>query len=223
MQPFYVVATPLGNLKDITLRALEILRETPVIVCENPHHSRKLFGYFGIPPKTFIRYTEANKRSVIPKILALLKDRPVAFVVDAGTPAISDPGADLVAAVRESNGKVIAVPGPSALVAAYSVSGIPSSQFIFAGFLPRKNNDIIRTIGRYLGMGLPIVAYEAPHRIMKTLEILARNFPDLNLTVAKELTKIHEEIFVGTADRIKRELETKISGTRGEFVVIMNG
>jgi len=222
MKPLYIVATPIGNLKDITVRALEILRQTPVIICENPQHSRKLLSHYGMPPKSIIRYTEGNRRSVIPKILAVLRNEPAALVVDAGTPAISDPGADLVAAVRKAGGQAIAVPGPSALIAAYSASGITSNQFIFAGFLPRKPNELLREVAKFLGLGLPIIGYEAPHRIMKTLKILAQNFPDMRLTVAKELTKLHEEIIVGTASQIGAELENKMRGASGEFVIILN-
>lgn len=221
MNPLYVVGTPIGNLKDITLRALEILREVPVIICERPRHTLKLLSHYGIHGKEIIQHTEANKKRSIPKILGVLKDRPAAFVTDAGTPGISDPGRELIQAIWRNKGKAISIPGPSAILAALSVAGVEANQFLFLGFLPRQESKLEKTISFLEEKGLLGVAFESPYRIKKTLEFLHKAHPSTFVVLAKELTKVHEEVLRGSANEILEEIQKRPKLLRGEFVLLL--
>ncbi|MBI1975242.1 MAG: 16S rRNA (cytidine(1402)-2'-O)-methyltransferase [Parcubacteria group bacterium] len=222
MHPLYIVATPIGNLKDITLRALEVLKQAPVIICERPRHTQKLLNHFDITGKTVLQYTEANRNRMTPKIIELLTTRPAALVVDAGTPGVSDPGTALVAAVWKSGGRAIPIPGPSALTAAISISGIGEKGFIFIGFLPRTLEKTRRLVQEFSLQRLPIIAYEAPHRIVKTLSMLNDHFPERNVSVFKELTKAHETAFFGEPSEVLEALTKDPQNTRGEFVIFIH-
>lgn len=165
----YVVATPIGNLEDMGMRALRVLREVPVIICERPSHTLRLLSHFDIHKKQLISYTEANKKQSIPRIIKILETQDAAFVVDAGTAGVSDPGPELVDAARTAGCKIQCVPGPSALTSAIALSGERLNKFLFIGFVPHKQKDFQGIIELREEKQLPLVAYEAPHRIEKTL------------------------------------------------------
>jgi 16S rRNA (cytidine1402-2'-O)-methyltransferase len=219
MKIIYVVATPIGNLSDITLRALEILRSVECVICENPRVTKRLLQHHGILKPRLIRYSDRDYQK-IPTILKALPPRS-ALVVNAGTPGISDPGADLIRASREAGFKIYALPGPSAFVAALSIAGLRSNKFEFVGFLPKKRGELERLFKEALSRKIPLVSYESPHRIVKTLRFIAELFPDLNIFCAKELTKIHEESRWGKAAELLQWL-SQPSKARGEFVLIFD-
>jgi 16S rRNA (cytidine1402-2'-O)-methyltransferase len=220
MSTLYVVATPIGNLADITLRALEILRGVDCVVCENPLVTKRLFARHGIPMPRMFRYSERDNRT-IPALLRELKGKQSALVVNAGTPAISDPGAAFVAAARKYGFSVIPVPGPSAFVAALSIAGISAPYFTFLGFLPKKQRALLRLLEDLAARRITGVAYESPHRIRKTLATVAEKFPAVPIFAAKELTKIHEATRRGTAGELLAWLETP-QKARGEFVLVFD-
>lgn len=220
MSVLYVVATPIGNLSDITLRALEVLGRVDAVVCENPLVTRRLFARHRVPTPRMLRYTGRDRRA-IPALLAILKGTQSALVVNAGTPAISDPGAEFVAAAREAGFAVIPVPGPSACIAALSVAGIAVPQFTFLGFLPKGRPAIVRALADLAARSGVGVCYESPHRIRKTLTLVAERFPRVQIFCAKELTKIHEETKWGTAAELLGWL-AEPKKARGEFVLIFD-
>jgi len=216
-----IVATPIGNLEDITLRALRILKEADVIYAEDTRVTSKLLARYDLkkPLQRLDAATEMKKAAEI--VIRLEGGERVAFVSDAGTPGISDPGSRLVAQVRDSLPEVTieAIPGPSALTAALSIAGIDASQFTFVGFLPHKKGRQ-KTLKELASSAHPVVLYESPHRIIKLLQEVALHAPDRRVVVARELTKIHEEVLTGTAHDIVVRIE-KANAARGEFVVIL--
>lgn len=216
----YVVATPLGNLEDITLRAVRLLRECEAIACEDTRRTSILLRHLGIEGKKLVSYHTANEARAIGRILQLLQEgRDVALVTDAGTPAVSDPGFALVRAAAREELRVLPIPGPSALTAALSVSPVPSDGFIFAGFLPQKKGRKGR-LGELCASGRPFVLYESPYRIGKLLDEIAEALPDSRLFIAREMTKLHEEYLTGTPQELRPLLEE--GRQRGEFVVLVN-
>jgi 16S rRNA (cytidine1402-2'-O)-methyltransferase len=219
MRSLYVVATPIGNLEDISLRALRILRKVDVIAAEDTRVARALLSHFEIHGKRLVSYNEHNRARRIPEIVALLEDHDVALVTDAGTPAVSDPGAELVAAARASGATVVPVPGASALVAALSVAGLRTASFTFVGFLPRATNELRDLLAGHAQRPEALVAFEAPQRLSKTLAVLAETLPARRLAVCRELTKLHEEVFVGTA----AEALSHFPEPRGEVVLVIEG
>jgi len=217
----YVVATPIGNLDDITLRALETLRQTPIVACEDTRQTLKLLRRFNLPEKELIPYHAFNERTATEKILTHLEHgRDVALVSDAGTPAISDPGFYLVRAAFEHGVKVVPIAGVSALTAAISVCPLPINRFYFEGFLPHKKGRQSRL--KFLAsLSLEaIIFYESPHRLLKLLEELHTYFGDAQAMIARELTKVHEEILVGTLSELRQKCSAK--KILGEFVVILS-
>lgn len=217
----FIVATPIGNLKDITLRALEVLREADAILCEDTRVTRKLLAHYNIS-KPLIAYHQHSPERVYQKITALLKkDKVLSLVTDAGTPGIADPGARLINYIRLHipDMDIIPIPGPSALVAALSAAGIEQNQFCFLGWPPHKKGrkTFFESLTAYT---MPIVLYESPHRITKTLDALEQVFgKERAIVLARELTKIYEEIFFGVAAEIKKQLVPE--KRRGEFVLII--
>ena len=191
----YVVATPLGNLGDISSRALAVLRGADAVACEDTRHTRKLLDHFGIRAETFALH-EHNEAAAAARLLGLLREgRTVALVSDAGTPAVSDPGARAVAAVREAGFEVFPVPGPNAAIAALSASGLTDPHFLFYGFLPTKQAARRKAIAALKGLPCALVFYEAPHRIEETVADLAAELqPQRSLVIARELTKLFESI-----------------------------
>jgi 16S rRNA (cytidine1402-2'-O)-methyltransferase len=216
----YVVATPLGNLDDITLRAIKTLQQSEAIACEDTRRASILLRHLGITGKPLVSYHDYNEPAAINKISRMLAEGlDVSLITDAGTPAISDPGFLMVRTLRESGFAVVPVPGPSALTAALSVCPVPVSSFFFAGFLPHKKGRKSR-LEFLSSLGVTFVLYESPYRIRKLLEELSVQMPDAELFIAREMTKIHEEYLSGTAETLAEALtEEKV---RGEFVVVIH-
>ena len=219
----YIVATPIGNLGDVTLRAIETLKNVDLILCEDTRQTKKLLDKYGIK-KELLSYHSHSKLFKVEKIFELLEEgKDLALVSDAGTPGISDPGTVLVSKVisRVSlDVKVIPIPGPTALIAALSASGLPTHEFTYLGFLPHKKGreKIFKEIA---SAKRTIVFYESPHRILKTLESLQKFVPDKKVCLARELTKIYEEFKTGTAAELLEYLKQNPEKQRGEFVVIV--
>lgn len=224
MSTLYVIATPIGNLGDITFRAIETLKSVDIILCEDTRTTRKLLSHFSINTET-MSYHVHSKLSKIDKIISLLEEgKNIALVSDAGTPTISDPGILLIQKVKETlpDIKVVSIPGPSAVVAALSISGLPASEFIFLGFLPHKKGR--ETLFKEIAENeRTTVFYESPHRIMKTLDSLEKFMPERRVVIARELTKIYEEVIGGTPTEVKDFLKNNEEKIRGEFVVLVNG
>lgn len=225
MPKFYVVATPIGNMGDITLRALEALKGVDLILCEDTRETKKILDKYGINKPT-MSYHAQSKLAKTDKIFELLKEeKDLALVSDAGTPGISDPGALLISKIKEDvnmrdSVNVIPVPGATALITALSASGLPTHEFTFLGFLPHKKGretlfKEIRDAKR------TIVFYESPHRILKTLESLVKFCPNKKVCVARELTKIYEEFKTGTPAEILEYFNKNKEKQRGEFTVIV--
>src|SRR5712692_3798600 len=189
----YIVATPIGNLEDITLRALRVLKEVDLIACEDTRHTRKLLAHYQIS-KPAVSYHEHNERErateLIDKIEAGLN---IALVSDAGTPLISDPGFHIVSEAIDRHIPVIPIPGPSALVTALSAAGVPTGEFVFVGFLPSRGAARRARLEELADVRSTLIFYEAPHRIKATIEDARRAFGDRECVVARELTKLHEE------------------------------
>ncbi len=215
----YVVATPLGNLEDITLRAIRILKESGAIACEDTRRASILLRHFDISGKRLISYHNYNEPRAISQIIALLEEgNDVALITDAGTPVISDPGYALLHALHDRGLQVIPIPGPSALTAALSACPLPVNNFFFAGFLPHKKGRKSRL--EYLAaLQAPFVVYESPFRIMKLLDELNNILADARIFIGREMTKIHEEYITGSIEEIRQQLAE--GKTRGEFVVIV--
>lgn len=222
----FVVATPIGNLEDITVRALRVLREADYILCEDTRVTRKLLQKYDIHTPT-ISYHAQSSGAKTERILHLLEEgKNLALVSDSGTPTISDPGVLLVREIRERFGgsvSVVPIPGPSALVAALSASGLPASEFLFLGFLPHKKGR--ETLFREIAESRrTVVFYESPHRVLQTLERLAPKMDVVRrVVVARELTKIHEEIISGTGEEMAAYFKAHGDKIRGEFVIVIEG
>lgn len=223
MQKFYVIATPIGNLEDITHRAVRILGEVDLVLCEDTRVTKKLLDRYEIKTPT-LSYHQHSKISKIDKIVDLIREgKDLALVSDAGTPTISDPGSFLVSEIRKEFGEdvgIIPVPGASALVSALSVSGLTADQFVFLGFLPHKKGR--ETLFKEIAdMKRTIVFYESPHRIIKTLNSLNEHIGDRKIVIARELTKIYEQVISGTAEELIKYFEENSDKVRGEFVVLV--
>ena len=216
----YVVATPIGNLEDITFRAVRILGEVDRIACEDTRHTRKLLDRYGIA-KPLVSYHEHNEQSRSDELLQELKaGRNIALVSDAGTPLIADPGYRLVRKAREQGVPVIPVPGPSAMLAALSASGLATDQFVFLGFLPAKKAQRRKLLEEMKTSRATLVFYEAPHRIAESLNDLADILGDRPIVLARELTKVHEEFLEGTAAQVRNSL-AEGPPSKGEFTLLI--
>lgn len=217
----YVVATPIGNLEDITLRALRVLKEAGLIACEDTRQTQKLLNHYGISTPT-ISYHEHNEAARAAELVARLEaGDSVALVSDAGMPGISDPGYRVIALAIERGVPVVPIPGASAFVAALAAGGLPTDSFHFAGFLPAKAGQRRRVLEGVRSSAETQIFYEAPHRLRETLadaaEILG---PDRQIVVARELTKLHEEFLRGPVARVAKELEDR--EVRGEIVLLID-
>ncbi len=216
----YIVATPIGNLEDITLRALNTLKAVDLIACEDTRHTLKLLGHYGISDKPLLAYHNFNERTATERIIAeLLQGKSVALVSDAGTPSISDPGFFLVRAAHAHRLRVVPIPGISALTAAVSVSPIPIRYFHFEGFLPPKKGRQAR-LKHLASLCSTIIFYESPHRLLKLLSEIELHFANPTVMIARELTKLHEEILLGSPTELKAKFESQ--KILGEFVVIVH-
>ncbi len=218
MPTLYLVATPIGNLEDVTLRALHILREVALIAAEDTRTTRKLLAQHGIRAR-LTSYHEHNKAQKIPYILSALQHGEVALVSEAGMPAVSDPGVDLVAAAVAAGVAVVPVPGPSALIAALAVSGLPTRQFTYVGFLPRRRGERRRLLSGLAAEPRTLVVLESPHRLAASLADLLATLGDRRIAVCRELTKLHEEVFRGGIS----EALAHFGEPRGEFTLVLEG
>ena len=218
-----LVATPIGNLGDITARAIETLQQCDVICCEDTRHSSKLFQRFGIAEKRLIIVNDHTEHDSREEIVALVAaGKTVALVTDAGSPGISDPGERLVKAIVESGGVVSATPGPSAAVMAVSLSGLPSSRWVFEGFLPRSGAERTERLEAVAVELRTVVMYEAPHRLHRTLiDLESMCGAQRRIVVAAELTKVHEHLWRGNLHDATRHFAG--DDLRGEFVLVLDG
>jgi 16S rRNA (cytidine1402-2'-O)-methyltransferase len=216
----YLVSTPIGNLEDITYRAVRVLKEADLIACEDTRHTSKLLQHYGIERPT-ISYHEHNENDRSLDLLNRLKNgETIAVVSDAGTPLISDPGYRLVSQAAKAGVTVSAIPGPSAVLTALAASGLPTDEFHFAGFLPAKSGQRRKELERLAGLDTTVVVYEAPHRIIETLEDIGEVYGDTPVVVTRELTKVHEEFLRGTADSILLDLNARPS-IKGEMTLVI--
>jgi 16S rRNA (cytidine1402-2'-O)-methyltransferase len=218
----YVVATPLGNLGDLSPRAAEVLRRVPVVAAEDTRRTRGLLTHLGVAPSLLSFHAHSGERRV-ETVLEILRDgRDVALVTDAGTPGVSDPGADLVAAARAAGAPVVPVAGPSAVATALSAAGLPADRYLFLGFLPRKGGERARLLARAAAEEWSVVLFEAPGRLGGLLHDLARVAgPDRRATVARELTKMHEELRGGTLAELADYYSEHEA--RGEITLVLSG
>lgn len=217
----YIVPTPLGNLGDIAERAKNTLETCDFIIAENPSTTHKLLQLLKLPKKEVVQFADHNEQLVLEKYITRLKTKTGAMVSDAGTPGISDPGFRLVRACRQERIEVIAIPGPSAAVTALSASGLPTDRFMFVGFLPKTEHKVVELLTLAKNSEATLIAYESPQRIVKTLEYIEKNFPDVNAVVARELTKLHEEYLTGKTTEVLEKLKTKTS-IKGEITLLIS-
>jgi 16S rRNA (cytidine1402-2'-O)-methyltransferase len=216
----FVVATPIGNLEDITLRALRVLREVDLVAAEDTRRTRSLLEAHGVRA-ALISYFEHNQARRGPELLRRLQGGArVALVTDAGTPGVSDPGFRLVRLCRDAGVPVVPIPGPSALVAALSAAGVPADRFVFEGFLPMKAGRRLTRLRDLAALGRPVVLYESPHRLLATLEAIEAVFGEAEVVLAREVTKRFEEFRRGTAASLRTALAA--TGVRGEVTLVIN-
>lgn len=216
----YIVSTPIGNLKDITLRALETLKSVDLIAAEDTRHTKNLLDAYEIkkPLTSFFEHNEDQKAG---RLIAMLKEgKNIALVSDAGTPGINDPGYVLIRAAKENNVPMTVIPGPCAAIAALTLSGLPTHEFSFEGFLPVKSGGRRKKLEEICASGCTTIFYESPHRILKTLTEIADVAPEVQVVCARELTKMFEEARQGTAKELLQHFTAH--PPKGEFVVLIN-
>ncbi|MGB9734893.1 MAG: 16S rRNA (cytidine(1402)-2'-O)-methyltransferase [bacterium] len=215
----FVIATPIGNLKDVTFRAIETLQSVDLIACEDTRTSLTFLNKYNIK-KRLISFHKYSKKERVDELIGFLKQGlKIGLITDAGTPGISDPGAFLVKHARENNIKVVPIPGPSALTSAVSISGICEKGFVFIGFLPSITKNRDKLLKRYASIGLPLVFYESPRRLLNTLEFIKSIEGNTNVFVFKELTKLHEDYFSGSIQAVIEQL--KYDALKGEYTIIL--
>lgn len=220
MAALYIVATPIGNLEDITLRALRVLKEADLIACEDTRHTRKLLDHFGIS-KPLVSYHEHNEAARADELVERLRNgETVALVTDAGTPLVSDPGYRVVHRAVEAGIAVVPVPGASAMAAALSASGLASDQFRFCGFLPAKAGQRAQALRNLATETATLIFYEAPHRLLEALEDIQETLGARRVVIARELTKMHEEFLRGTPAELLAELRRRPS-IKGEITLLV--
>lgn len=214
----YIVATPIGNLEDITLRAIRVLKEVDIIAAEDTRHTLKLLNHLEIS-KPLISYHRHNEEIKTQELIDKLQEgKNIALVSDAGTPVISDPGGEIVKSAIENNIKIIPIPGACAAITAIIASGLDAKEFTFIGFLPQNNKNRNEKLERISKEERTTILYEAPHKLMKTLEDIGKVIGKRKVVLARELTKIHEEYIEGTI----AELQSKIKEPKGEYVIIID-
>ena len=216
----YLVATPIGNLEDISPRALRILKDADLIACEDTRHTARLLARYeiGTPRESYHKFNE-EKRTY--RLLQRLKEgAQIALVSDSGTPLVSDPGYEIVAACRREGIRVIPVPGPSAAIAALTASGLPADSFFFAGFLPARSAERKRRLKEIAAVPATLIFYEAPHRLLASLSDMVETLGPRRASIARELTKIHEEFLAGTLPELLNLFQAR-EKIRGEFVIVV--
>lgn len=218
MPTLYVVGTPIGNLEDISLRALRVLREVGLIAAEDTRKTRRLLNAYDIHT-TLTSYHEHSKRAKLEQLLDHLEREDVALVSEAGMPGLSDPGYDLVVTAIDRGVLVVPVPGPSAVITALVVSGLPTDQFVYVGFLPRRKGQRQRLIGSMCDESRTIVAFETPHRLSEALADIGEILGDRRVSICRELTKVHEEVFRGRVSQAREHFVQP----RGEFSLVVEG
>jgi len=214
----YVVATPIGNLEDITLRALRVLGEAGLIAAEDTRTARKLLNRYNIKTR-LTSYFEHNKRGKMPQLLEMLDEMDIALISEAGMPGISDPGYELIKGAIAKGAKVEVLPGASSLTTALAASGLPADQFVYLGFLPRKKGEKRRLLASVGEEPRTIVCFESPYRIVDSLQAMLETLGDRNVAVCRELTKLHEEVFRSTLS----EAVGHFNKPRGEFTIVIHG
>lgn len=216
----YIVATPIGNLADITFRAIDTLKNVDIIAAEDTRRTIKLLNYYDIKT-SMMSYHHHNRNQAGQKILSLLSEgQNVALVTDAGMPCISDPGYELVRDARSEHFSVECIPGACAAVCAMALSGFDSVHFVFEGFLPKDNKDLKKRLSKISTDTRAIIIYESPHRLVKTLQMLAKIFVDRNICLASEITKLHEKVIIDTAENIYEQINK--DNIRGEYVIVID-
>ncbi len=216
MGKLYVIPTPIGNLKDITLRSLEIFKEVDYIFCEDTRRTKILLDHYQIKNKKLISYFAPREEEKIPYLLEILKKHNSALVVDSGMPSISDPGYKLIKACLENNIEIEVLPGPSAFLTALVASGLPLDKFLFLGFLPKKG--LKNYLEKFKDIEATIVFYESPKRILKTLMVIKEVFQEGKIVIAREISKIYEEYLRGDLDEIIKILEKR--KLKGEITIV---
>ena len=218
----YIVSTPIGNLQDISLRAIEVLKASDLIACEDSRHTKKLLSHFGInTPLT--SYHEHNELSKSKKLLDELNSgKNIALVTDAGTPCVSDPGYRIVNLAVENHINVVPVPGPSSVFAALAASGLPSDKFLFLGFLPKTKKQIEKFCETHGNLSYTIILFESPKRIKKSLGYLYEFLGNREAALCRELTKLHEEIIYGSLEELAKNISER-SSIKGEITLIIKG
>ena len=219
MSRLYVVATPIGNLEDLSARAIRILGEVSTIAAEDTRVTSRLLARHAIR-KPLLSYRAPVERRGLPRVMSALEEGDVALVSDAGTPTLSDPGQALVTAAWDAGHTVVPIPGPSSVTAALSIAGYGGPGFTFLGYLPRKPGEMRRLIDSLREDARPAVAFESPYRVQKSLALIAEALPDRDVTVTRELTKLHEEVLRGTASEVLAALGDR---SRGEFTLVISG
>jgi len=218
MGTLYLVATPIGNLEDITLRAIRTLAEVTLVAAEDTRTTRKLLTHHGIKQR-LLSYNEHNMKARTPRLLQALEAGDVALAADAGTPGVSDPGYELSRAALDAGHTVVSVPGASALLTALSASGLPMREFTFLAFLPRRIGERRRLLESLPGEHRTLVFFESPHRVLSSLALVRETLGDRRIAVCRELTKLHEEVFRGTVTEALKHL----TEPRGEFTIVVEG
>ncbi len=217
----YIVPTPIGNLEDITERAKQALGVCDFIVCENPSTTAKLLQLLKLPKKQLIQLADFNEQKTVPEIIERVKNQTACLVSDAGTPTISDPGFKLVRECRQQGIEIISLPGASAVITALAGSGLPTDKFMFVGFLPKTEIKLAKSLEEAKTTESTLIAYESPQRILKTVTLINKLFPDCKIAIARELSKMHEEYLYGTTIEVLEKLKAKTT-IKGEIVLLVS-
>lgn len=217
----YIVGTPIGNIKDMSVRAHEVLAQADIIVAESVPDTKKLLSILEIPAPKMIKYNDRNKDAVIPGIIEAAREQHVVFVTSAGMPSISDPGSSLVEAAHKAEIDIQPIPGPSALSTAVAMSGLSGKRVIFLGFLPRKKSRINDLLTRYVEDESLVVFFESPFRIVKSLEYIQTIMPDVEVAIGREMTKKFETYFTDSIENVLKFIAGNAQQQKGEFTVIV--
>jgi len=217
----YIVATPIGNMGDISNRAIETLQNTDFIICENPNHSRKLMSKLGIKKK-LIALHDHNEEKIIKNYIEKIKTKPVALISDAGSPLISDPGYKLVQHCIKENVFITTIPGASSIISALQLSGMPVNEFSFVGFAPKNKKKMLDFLNSISSEQKTVILFVSSHKIMQLLEMLTEILPNRNISVCKEITKLNEKVFYGLPENILSKICSSPKYSLGEFIIIID-